>query len=439
MARFSIKRYLPRSLYGRAALILLVPIVTIQLVVSFAFIQRLYEDVTAQMTQNISVELQLLLDIVEDAKNVEEAATKLIQTANALDIDVTFPGADVRERRRFTDLSGRAIRETLDQQFETLRAVDLVSLDKTVQASLETSKGVLEVAFSRRRVAVSNPHQLLVLMLFTAVLMTVISYLFLRNQLRPIRRLARAAEAFGKGRNEPYYPGGALEVRSAGAAFLNMRARIERQIEQRTLMLSGVSHDLRTPLTRLKLGLSMQPDTEETKDLIGDVDEMERLIEAFLDFAKADAQEELERADPIDLVKDLVANAQRAGKSVELAGDIPDAVNMKLRPLSVRRAVENLINNAVRYGTFAQVEVAVLETALRISVEDNGPGIPEARREQAVKAFSRLDASRNQNAGSGVGLGLAIAADVARSHGGTLRLGDSDHLGGLKAELVLPR
>lgn len=418
---------------------MLVPIVTIQLVVSFAFIQRLYEDVTAQMTQNISVELQLLLDIVEDAKNVEEAATKLIQTANALDIDVTFPGADVRERRRFTDLSGRAIRETLDQQFETLRAVDLVSLDKTVQASLETSKGVLEVAFSRRRVAVSNPHQLLVLMLFTAVLMTVISYLFLRNQLRPIRRLARAAEAFGKGRNEPYYPGGALEVRSAGAAFLNMRARIERQIEQRTLMLSGVSHDLRTPLTRLKLGLSMQPDTEETKDLIGDVDEMERLIEAFLDFAKADAQEELERADPIDLVKDLVANAQRAGKSVELAGDIPDAVNMKLRPLSVRRAVENLINNAVRYGTFAQVEVAVLETALRISVEDNGPGIPEARREQAVKAFSRLDASRNQNAGSGVGLGLAIAADVARSHGGTLRLGDSDHLGGLKAELVLPR
>ncbi|SHE69015.1 two-component system, OmpR family, osmolarity sensor histidine kinase EnvZ [Litoreibacter ascidiaceicola] len=439
MARFSIKRYLPRSLYGRAALILLVPIVTIQLVVSFAFIQRLYEDVTAQMTQNISVELQLLLDIVESAGNVEEAATKLVQTANALDIDVTFPGADVQERRRFTDLSGRAIRETLDQQFETLRAVDLVSLDKTVQASLETSKGVLEVAFSRRRVAVSNPHQLLVLMLFTAVLMTVISYLFLRNQLRPIRRLARAAEAFGKGRNEPYYPGGALEVRSAGAAFLNMRARIERQIEQRTLMLSGVSHDLRTPLTRLKLGLSMQPDTEEIKDLIGDVDEMERLIEAFLDFAKADAQEELERADPIALVKDLVANAQRSGKSVELAGEIPDAVDMKLRPLSVRRAVENLINNAVRYGTVAQVEIAVLETALRISVEDNGPGIPEARREQAVKAFSRLDASRNQNAGSGVGLGLAIAADVARSHGGTLRLGDSDHLGGLKAELVLPR
>lgn len=439
MARFSIKRYLPRSLYGRAALILLVPIVTIQLVVSFAFIQRLYEDVTAQMTQNISVELQLLLDTVEEAANVDEAATQVRQIADTLDMRVVFPGGDVEELRQFSDLSGSAIRETLGQQFANLRAVDLVSLDKTVQASLETSKGILDVSFSRRRVAVSNPHQLLVLMLVTAVLMTIISYLFLRNQLRPIRRLARAAEAFGKGRNETYHPSGASEVRSAGAAFLNMRARIERQIEQRTLMLSGVSHDLRTPLTRLKLGLSMQPDSEDVKDLIGDVDEMERLIEAFLDFAKADALEELEKIDPVELVKVLVANAQRSGRSVELVGELPDAIRMKLRPLSVQRAVENLINNAVRYGTQAQVEITVLETALRISVDDNGPGIPEARREQAVKAFSRLDASRNQNAGSGVGLGLAIAADVARSHGGTLRLGDSEVMGGLKAELVLPR
>ena len=439
MARFSIKRYLPRSLYGRAALILLVPIVTIQLVVSFAFIQRLYEDVTAQMTQNITVELQLLLDTVEGAASVEDAAQQVAATAAALDMQVAFPGVEVTERRRFTDLSGRVIRDTLGQRFASLRTVDLVSLDKTVQASLGTSKGVLEVAFSRRRVAASNPHQLLVLMLLTAVLMTVISYLFLRNQLRPIRRLARAAEAFGKGRNEPYSPSGASEVRSAGAAFLNMRARIERQIEQRTLMLSGVSHDLRTPLTRLKLGLSMQPDTEDTKDLIGDVDEMERLIEAFLDFAKADALEELEKADPVELVKDLVVNAQRANKAVELVGVIPDAIPMKLRRLSVQRAVENLINNAVRYGSRARVEITVLETALRISVDDDGPGIPEAQREQAVKAFSRLDAARNQNAGSGVGLGLAIAADVARSHGGTLRLGDSESLGGLKAELVLPR
>lgn len=439
MARFSIKRYLPRSLYGRAALILLVPIVTVQLVVSFAFIQRLYEDVTRQMTQNISVELQVLLDGVNEAPDEGAAAAQIAPMAQALEIDAQFPADMVAARRRLYDLSGRAIVETLSRQFPELLAVDLVSENKTVLVSLETSKGVLSVAFARHRVAASNPHQLLVLMLFTAILMTVISYLFLRNQLRPIRRLARAAEAFGKGRNEPYHPSGALEVRSAGAAFLNMRARIERQIEQRTLMLSGVSHDLRTPLTRLKLGLSMQPQTNDIADLIGDVDEMEKLIEAFLDFSRVDAVEELHRIDPVGLTRELVANAQRAGKAVELLDDAPSGLLMKLRPLSVQRAVENLINNAVRYGTRAQVEIAVLEKSLRISVEDDGPGIPAAQREQAVKAFSRLDPARNQNAGSGVGLGLAIAADVARSHGGTLRLGDSETLGGLKAELVLPR
>lgn len=439
MARFTIKRYLPRSLYGRAALILLVPIVTIQMVVSFGFIQRLYEDVTRQMTQNISVELQLLLDTVNEAPNEAQAKADLAAIASALEIDAAFPGKVVAERRRFYDLSGRVIRDTLQEQSLDVQALDLVSQNKLVKATLRSTKGPLEVKFSRRRVAASNPHQLLVLMLFTAALMTIISYLFLRNQLRPIRRLARAAEAFGKGRNEPYYPGGASEVRSAGAAFLNMRARIERQIEQRTLMLSGVSHDLRTPLTRLKLGLSMQPETAEIEALIGDVDEMERLISAFLDFSKIDALEELEAIDPVALVQDIVANAQRAEKAVDWSTPPPQGFEMKLRPLSVQRAVENLINNAVRYGSHAKVEVVMLETALRISIEDDGPGIAAKQREQAVKAFSRLDASRNQNAGSGVGLGLAIAADIARSHGGTLRLGDSEALGGLKAELVLPR
>ena len=163
-----------------------------------------------------------------------------------------------------------------------MKAIDLVQDRKSVQLIMQSDRGPLFIEFSRRRVAAANPHQLIVLMVFTGALMTLIAYLFLRNQLRPIRRLARAAEAFGKGRHETYYPGGANEVRSAGTAFLNMRARIERQIEQRTLMLSGVSHDLRTPLTRLKLGLSMQEDTPETKALINDVDEMEQLIAASL-------------------------------------------------------------------------------------------------------------------------------------------------------------
>ncbi|GFE64110.1 ATP-binding protein [Litoreibacter roseus] len=434
MARFSIKRYLPRSLYGRAALILLVPVITIQLVVSFAFIQRLYEDVTEQMTDNLSVGIRYLLsefrtggpDAMQDA-------------ADALQMELTYPGGPVGFERRFFDLSGRVIERQLTESFPALTGVDLVDDRKRVLLGIETGEGLVEISFPRRRVTATNPHQLLVWMVLTGGLMTFVAYQFLRNQLRPIRRLARAAEAFGKGQSETYHPSGAVEVRSAGNAFLNMRSRIERQIEQRTLMLSGVSHDLRTPLTRLKLGLSMQPDTEDTRALIADVDEMEALIAAFLDFARSDAIEDLEPSDPVAVVRAVVDKAQRAGRNVVLK-DLPhEPATLTLRPLAIARAVDNLVGNAVRYGTKAAVSVDLLTTALRIRVEDDGPGIPAENRDEALKPFARLDAARNQNAGSGVGLGLAIAADITRSHGGTLRLGESEALGGLSAEIVLPR
>ena len=433
MSQFSIKRYLPRSLYGRAALILLVPIITIQLVVSFGFIQRLYEDVTVQMTQNIVPQLDLLLDTAQDAPDA------LAAQADTLRLQVEMNGAEVRDRLRFYDLSGRAVRDTLAVSFPGLIAADLVEDRKQVFLAFATDDDVLNVTFPRSRVSARNPHQLLVLMLATGALMTVIAYLFLRNQLRPIRRLAVAAEAFGKGQVVSYAPSGANEVRSAGAAFLNMRSRLERQAQQRTMMLSGVSHDLRTPLTRLKLGLSMQPPNAEVDALKGDVGEMENLITAFLDFARADAIEDLEPCDPVKLVHEVYQNATRAGQPISL-GEMPDAgAKMKLRPLAIKRAVENLTGNAMRYGTNARLSVEVLETAIRINVEDDGPGIPEAKREEALKPFARLDASRNQNKGSGVGLGLAIAADIARSHGGSLRLGESADLGGLSVDLVLPR
>ncbi|MEP5758523.1 MAG: ATP-binding protein [Litoreibacter sp.] len=432
MPSFSIKRYLPRSLYGRAALILLVPIVTLQLVVSFAFIQRLYEDVTEQMTRNLAVELGLLFEEVEAGVQPEDIAVRL-------GITIDPEGIKDFDPRRFYDLSGKVVERILSERFPQIKAVDLTSDRKMVRITSETSRGPLTLVFPRGRVSASNPHQLLVLMVFTATLMTVISYLFLRNQLRPIHRLARAAEAFGKGRHEAYHPGGANEVRSAGMAFLNMRSRIERQIEQRTLMLSGVSHDLRTPLTRLKLGLSMQPDTPDTNALIGDVDEMERLIAAFLDFARADATEPLEDVDPAQLITQAVLDGQRSGQPLSLGMVADRQLSIKLRPLAIRRALENLMGNAVRYGKRAVVSLHVLDTAIRISVEDDGAGIPEHLREEALKPFARLDVARNQNQGSGVGLGLAIAADITRSHGGTLRLSTSPELGGLCAEIVLPR
>ena len=234
-----------------------------------------------------------------------------------------------------------------------------------------------------------------------------------------------------------YRPSGAVEVRAAGNAFLDMRNRIERQIEQRTLMLSGVSHDLRTPLTRLKLGLSMLDDADAA-DLKRDVDEMQSMLDEFLNFARGISEAEPEPVDPAELLRDLVEDFARAGKAVTLVAVVGQGTIL-LRRLAMRRAVENLITNAVRYGSRAEVSMMLTEKSLRIRVEDDGPGIPPAQRSEAVKPFTRLDAARNQNKGSGVGLGLAIATDIARAHGGVLRLGQSERLGGLQADIVIAR
>jgi two-component system osmolarity sensor histidine kinase EnvZ len=433
------KSFLPRGLYGRAALILIVPIVTIQLVVSVTFIQRHFERVTEQLTGGVTAELRLLLDLVEAAETLEAARAGIAQAARPLEVEVALPAQDatpVADRTELIDLSGRVVIRTLRAAFPDLAPVDLIEGDGMVRLHLPTRWGDLAVVVNRARMSATNPHQLLVLMIATSILMTIIAYLFLSNQLRPIARMALAAEAFGKGQVIPYSPRGATEVRAAGLAFLDMRARIERQIEQRTLMLSGVSHDLRTPLTRMRLGLSLLPEDEETRALLSDVAEMERLVDEFLSFARGDATEAVEAVDPLALVRHVVENAARLGK--EVAFHAPEAVGtVMVRPQAVTRALENLVNNALRYGSRAEVSVTMGERWLRLTVEDDGPGIPAARRGEAVQPFSRLDAARDPNQGGGVGLGLSIAADIARSHGGELRLGESPALGGLKAELLL--
>ncbi|MEM8824493.1 MAG: ATP-binding protein, partial [Pseudomonadota bacterium] len=413
MRRALSRRWLPRSFYAQAALILIVPILTIQLAVAVMFLQRHYEDVTIQMTTNLSREIALLR----------------VQPELAEPLSIALDYGPVETYVRWWDLSGRAMQERLREVFPDLVAVNVSGIRKTIQ--LEFADG-MRMVFPRTNVSASNPHQLLVLMVATSLIMTGLSMIFMRAQIQPIRRLARVAQAFGRGETKTYKPSGATEVRAAGTAFLEMRARIERHIEQRTLLLSGVSHDLRTPLTRMRLELSMM-DGDEAAALERDVSAMERIIDTFLDFAREGAND---TAGPADLPT-LIQEAVDLGAPDHDVEVITPSADVTVYQDGMRRAVANLLGNALRYGTLARVTATVSDASLVIAVEDNGPGIPEADRGDAVRPFARLDTARSNPAGN-VGLGLSIVRDVARTHGGMLRLGRSD-MGGLKAEIVVPQ
>jgi two-component system, OmpR family, osmolarity sensor histidine kinase EnvZ len=442
---FSLKPFLPKSLFGRAALILVVPVIVVQFLVSIGFIQRHYQRVTEQLTSAVVREMTVLL-----APSAQQSTDDVYRLAGGLDI--TFQPVAARDvpsadSSQYFDLAGRYIIETLRRDLRGVAAIDLRSDIRMVTIYVQAGAagpfdGPLRFDISRGRFAASNPHQLLVLMAFSGIVMTVIAYLFLRNQLTPITRLAAIAAAFGRGQNIAYSPRGATEVRAAGLAFLAMRARIERQIETRTLMLSGVSHDLRSPLTRLKLGLALLPETEDTAALQSDIADMERLLDEFLAFARGDALEDAVLADPAQILHQVADKAARLGGQGGITitiTRIDPCLPVLLRPDAVGRALENLVGNARRYGTQIHLSLRTTPKLVQFVVEDNGPGIPADRRLRATEPFARLDAARNPNQGGGVGLGLAIAADVARSHGGELLLEDSTTLGGLRAELRIAR
>lgn len=420
-----LKHYLPSGLYGRAALILVLPVVTLQLVISVIFIQRHFEGVTEQISGELAREIRYALRHGDQAW---EGLRLNRWDASGQDIPI-------QDSLHWYDLSGYIVIRELRAKLPEVAHINLPD-NRDMQIYLRDGDALVMLDLRRNRASASNPHQLLVHMLFFGVFMTLIAFLYLRNQLKPITRLADAAEAFGRGRVVHYSPSGAIEVRAAGHAFLDMRARIERHIEQRTMMLSGVSHDLRTPLTRMRLGLSLLED-EDRVPLEKDVEEMQRLIDAFLDFARGNVETaEVEATDPIALTQGIVQDMQRGGQPVSLIIE-GEARFVPLRPQALRRATENLIMNAVRYGTCCTVSVRLSEKSLRIRVEDDGPGIPADQRDNALRPFVRLDPARNQDKGSGVGLGLAIAADIARAHGGVLRLSSSEELGGLCADIVI--
>jgi two-component system osmolarity sensor histidine kinase EnvZ len=293
---------------------------------------------------------------------------------------------------------------------------------------------VLQTVVRRSRVYATNWHIFLVWMVITSVLLLGIAILFLRNQVRPILRLAYAAQAMGKGREVPFRPAGAREVRIAAQAFIDMRDRLTRHIEQRTEMLAGVSHDLRTPLTRMKLHLALMGNGAEVAELRGEIAEMEHMLDEYLDFVRGAGGEEPQFIDLSELLAEICEDASLKGTTVSLK--TPGPLHARVRRQAIKRCIANLVENAVAHAETVQVSVERQGGMITIAVDDDGRGIPADQREDVFRPFVRLDQSRNPNTG-GVGLGLTIARDIARSHGGDVTLSESP-LGGLRASVTLP-
>jgi two-component system, OmpR family, osmolarity sensor histidine kinase EnvZ len=438
-ARF-LRRRLPTSLWGRSLLIIVLPVLLMQVAVTWAFFEAHWQTVTARLSEGLAGDVAWAVESYRDDPSpanldiIADRAERSMQLSIALQDRRTLP--DERDPGIF-GVVDRTLNEALDARLDDPFWFSTTSYPAYVDVQVQQPAGVLRIIAPRERAVATQGHIFVLWLTGATILLMSVAILFIRNQVRAIERLAVAAEDFGRGIDAPRFrPSGAREVRSAARAFMDMRERIQRHIEQRTVLLASVSHDLRTPLTRLRLELALADQNKRTAAMQGDLDEMEHMIDEYLAFARGEAGEAAETVDLGEMLHALAKNATRKGAQVEVV--TPDApVIATLRPLAFRRALTNLAGNAADHGGRVRLSTRRLPSGgAEVTVEDDGPGIPEAQREEAFRPFSRLDDSRNQNT-KGVGLGLAIARDVARSHGGDVILDTSD-LGGLKAVIRLP-
>ena len=430
---------MPKGLYARALIIIIAPMVLLQSVLTFVFLERHWQTVTRRLSTMTVQNIAMLIDLYRANPTDEEAETLVRLADQDLGLRISFaPGEELPPARSkpFFDLLDTTLSDELTRQIGRPFWTDTVGRSNFVDIRIKLDNGVMHVIARRSQAYASNSQIFLLWMVGTSLVLLTVAILFLRNQIKPILRLSEAAESFGKGRPPPddFRPRGAREVRQAAHAFIEMRDRIERHVEQRTIMLAGVSHDLRTVLTRFKLQLAMFEETPELEAMRADVDEMQAMLEDYLAFAKGDSGEEIVRTDIGEILSEVKSQAH---------GDKDVAVEVKGAPLVVpvrrhafKRAITNLVNNAARFAGHVNVSAAKHNGALTVEVEDDGPGIPDTEHEQVFRPFYRLDHARNQDSGS-TGLGLAIARDIARNHGGDIALSRS-RLGGLKAVLKVP-
>lgn len=438
---FSIKRYLPRSLLARSLLILTLPVILILAASTYIFFERHWERMTGRLAVAVAGEVAFLAEQVEQDDSDSNLEKLTDDSINFMQLNLKYvPEGKIRPEP--VDYIGRGdlIKKMLSDELKSrLRYPYRILVDteeKWIQVQVQLKGGALIVTSPERRLFSSSGYVFLIWMIGIASVLLVVAILFMRNQIRPIKRLSIAADRFGKGRDVPFFKlEGAREVRQAARAFLGMRERINRQIQQRTALLAGVSHDLRTPLTRMKLQAEMLEDNEDSSSLKSDIGEMERMIDAYLQFARGEGDEVMERVDVVEIVQRIANNFSRDGADIEVQVE-KENFDLFLKPVAFERCLTNILSNARKHATSIWVQVKGDEDNIVILVDDDGLGIDEDHYEDVFKPFFREDKSRNTKTG-GVGLGLPIAKDIVLAHGGDISL-DRSPQKGLRVKIELP-
>jgi len=431
------KRFLPQSLFGRALLILVLPTIIVQLLATYIFYDRHWENVSRWMASSLAGEIAMLVHEINDLPPPEQQRLALLaQKLMHMQVDIETKEQSTKFLRSGKEISPIFFAE-LQQRLNLPFSLELVDDDQMLRVRVKLDDEVLVITVTRKRLVSATTYIFISWMLGSALLLTGIAMIFLRNQIRPIAKLASVMERFGKGVEEQgFRPQGAMEVRKAGRAFLQMRQRIERQISARMDMLAGISHDLRTPLTRMKLQLELLGEKEAAADLRRDVSDMEHMIEEYLDFVRGEGQEAPQRTAIETCIEDILGRYKSQNHPVRVEYNGLQEEELYIRPHVFRRALMNVVENAFRYGNTATVSVHRKHQHIEIWVDDTGAGIPPELRKDVFKPFKRLDQSRNTGTG-GVGLGLTITRDIIHGHGGDVYLADNPE-GGLRVIIRLP-
>ena len=432
----NLKKFMPEGLYSRSLLIIIVPIVLLQGILTFVFLDRHWQLVTRKLSSAVASEIVSFLDIKDtiDFSKIKEVSK------NYYNMNITFiPNQKIKDDApKPLNLVENTLGEELSMRLESNFWIDAHTLEKQVIVQIENGEGLYQFLLPRRNVYATNSHIFLVWMVISSLLLLSVAIMFMRQQIKPIEKLSKAAHQFGLGMKiENLKPSGAAEVRRAAEAYLKMQERIERFMEQRTLMLAGVSHDLRTPLTRLKLQIEMLPNDSNNNELLNDVNEMQKMLETYLDFAQGVTSEDIRKVQLKGIVEEIINIKKDDIEKIIFHNNSSDEFLFECKLIAMKRCISNLINNACAYGNKVVVTLNNSENLIQILIEDDGPGINEKDYEQATKPFQRLDLARNQNI-SGSGLGLSISQDITNNHGGQMKLSKS-HLGGLKVSLEFPR